>query len=44
MALTGAFEIDDYSSYDAMTEFTNGTYKITDGEMISNFEYFKRFG
>ena len=40
-ALTGAFEIDGYSSYDAMTEFTSGTYKITDGEMISNFEDFE---
>ena len=40
-ALTGAFEIDGYSSYDAMTEFTNGTYKITDGEMISNFDDFE---
>lgn len=40
-ALTGTFEIDGYSSYDAMTEFTSGTYKITDGEMISNFEDFE---
>lgn len=40
-ALTGAFEIDGYSSYDAMTEFTSGTYKIIDGEMISNFEDFE---
>lgn len=39
--LTGAFEIDGYSSYDAMTEFTSGTYKIADGEMISNFEDFE---
>ena len=40
-ALTGAFEIDGYSSYDAMTEFTSGTYKIIDGQMISNFEDFE---
>lgn len=40
-ALTGAFEIDGYSSYDAMTEFTSGTYKITDGEMITNFDDFE---
>lgn len=40
-ALTGTFEIDGYSSYDAMTEFISGTYKITDGEMISNFENFE---
>lgn len=36
--LTGDFKVDGYSSYDAMTEFVNGTYKITDGEMISDFE------
>lgn len=36
--LTGDFELDGYSSYDAMTEFVNGTYKITEGEMISDFE------
>lgn len=35
--LTGDFEIDGYSSYDAMTEFVNGTYKVTDGEMITDF-------
>ena len=35
--LTGDFEIDGYSSYDAMTDFVNGTYKITDGEMITDF-------
>lgn len=36
--LTGDFELDGYSSYEAMTDFVNGTYKITDGEMISDFE------
>lgn len=35
--LTGDFELDGYSSYDAMTEFVDGTYKISEGEMISNF-------
>ena len=35
--LTGDFEIDGYSSYDAMTDFVNGTYKITEGEMITDF-------
>lgn len=40
-ALIGAFEIDCYSSYDAMIEFTSGTYKITDGEMITNFDDFE---
>lgn len=40
-ALTGAFEIDGYSSYEAMTEFTSGTYKISDGEMITNFDDFE---
>ncbi len=35
--LTGDFEIDGYSSYDAMTDFVSGTYKITDGEMITDF-------
>ena len=35
---TGDFELDGYSSYDAMTEFVNGTYQISDGEMISDFE------
>lgn len=36
--LTGDFELDGYSSYDAMTGFVNGTYQVTDGEMISDFE------
>lgn len=31
--LTGDFELDGYSSYDAMTDFTSGTYKIQDGEI-----------
>lgn len=36
--LTGDFELDGYSSYDAMTDFVNGTYQVTEGEMISDFE------
>lgn len=39
--LTGDFELDGYSSYDGMTEFINGTYTITQGEMISGFETFE---
>ena len=39
--LTGDFEIDGYSSYDAMTEFAEGTSKITDGEMILDFNGFE---
>lgn len=39
--LTGDFELDGYSSYDAMTEFTEGISKITDGEMISDFSGFE---
>lgn len=39
--LTGDFELDGYSSYDAMTEFVNGTYKITEGEMISDFNSYE---
>ncbi len=39
--LTGAFELDGYSSYDAMEEFNDGTYKITEGEMIGNFSEFE---
>lgn len=34
---TGDFQLDGYSSYDAMTNFVEGIYKITDGEMISDF-------
>ena len=37
-SLTGDFELDGYSSYDAMTDFVSGTYIITDGEMISDFD------
>ena len=36
--MTGDFEIDGYSSYDAMTDFVGGTYKVVEGEMISDFE------
>lgn len=36
--LTGDFELDGYSSYDAMTDFVNGSYQVTEGEMISDFE------
>ena len=39
--LTGDFELDGYSSYDAMTDFVDGTLKITSGEMISNFDEFE---
>lgn len=39
--LTGDFEIDGYSSYDAMTDFVNGTYKVTDGEMITDFNNYE---
>lgn len=39
--LTGDFEIDGYSSYDAMTDFVNGTYKITEGEMITDFDSYE---
>ncbi len=39
--LTGDFELDGYSSYDAMTDFVSGTYQVTDGEMISDFTNFE---
>ena len=39
--LTGDFELDGYSSYDAMTNFVNGSYQITEGEMISDFESYQ---
>lgn len=39
--LTGDFEIDGYSSYDAMTDFVSGTYKVTEGEMITNFDEYE---
>ena len=39
--LTGDFGLDGYSSYDAMTEFTEGTSTIIDGEMISDFNGFE---
>lgn len=39
--LTGDFKLDGYSSYDAMTEFTNGTYKVTQGEMISDLNSYQ---
>ena len=35
--LTGDFRLDGYSSYEAMTNFVNGIYQVTDGEMISDF-------
>lgn len=38
---TGDFEIDGYSSYEAMTDFISGTYKITDGEMITDFNKYE---
>jgi len=40
-ALTGMFELDGYSSYDAMTDFSEGTYQVTDGEMITNFDEYE---
>ena len=39
--LTGDFQLDGYSSYDAMTEFVEGTYQITEGEMISDFNAYE---
>ncbi len=39
--LTGDFELDGYSSYDAMTDFISGNYQITDGEMITDFSSFE---
>ena len=39
--LTGDFEIDGYSSYDAMTDFVNGIYKVTEGEMITDFNSYE---
>lgn len=34
----GDFSLIGYSSYEAMSEFLSGTYKITDGEIITNLE------
>lgn len=39
--LTGDFRLDGYSCYDAMTDFVNGTYKVTNGEMISDFNAYQ---
>ena len=39
--LTGDFQLDGYSSYDAMTNFVNGTYQVTDGEMISDLNSYQ---
>lgn len=39
--LTGDFKLDGYSSYDAMTNFVNGTYKVSKGEMISDFSEYQ---
>ncbi len=39
--LTGDFEISGYSSYDAMTEFIDGTYKVEQGEIFSDFSSFE---
>lgn len=39
--LTGDFQLDGYSSYDAMTEFVEGTYQITEGEMFSDFNSYQ---
>lgn len=40
-ALNYDFEIQGYSSYEAMEKFIDGTYKIEDGEIISNFDEFE---
>ena len=39
--LTGDFQLDGYSSYDAMTNFVEGTYKVTEGEMITDFNSYQ---
>lgn len=39
--LTGDFQINGYSSYDAMTEFVNGTYQITEGSIMSSLDNFE---
>ncbi|MGN1301322.1 MAG: hypothetical protein ACI4U9_02185, partial [Clostridia bacterium] len=39
--LTGDFQINGYSSYDAMTEFINGTYKITEGSIMPTLDNFE---
>lgn len=39
--MTGDFEINGYSSYEAMTNFVDGTYKVTEGEMITNFNEYE---
>ena len=37
-ASRGVFTLTGYNSYDAMNDFINGNYTITDGEVNSNFE------
>mgnify|MGYP004444408861 CR=1 FL=1 len=39
--LTGDFQLDGYSSYDAMTDFIDGKLKIESGEIISDFSAFE---
>ena len=39
--LTGDFQLDGYSSYDAMSQFVEGTYQITEGEMFSDFSAYQ---
>lgn len=39
--LTGDFELQGYSSYDAMIDFVDGTYEITEGEMITDFSAYE---
>ena len=39
--LTGDFQLDGYSSYDAMTDFVEGIYQVIDGEIISDFNAFE---
>lgn len=38
---TGDFELEGYSSYEAMTNFIEGSYQITEGEMISDFNAYE---
>ncbi len=35
---SSSFEIKGYSSYDAMSEFISGNYKVTDGEIFTDFD------
>ena len=35
---TTDFNLKGYSSYDAMSEFVSGNYKVTDGEELKNLQ------